>query len=155
MTSPRDLRIAPYPSEKLEVRQVKISCPAFNRWLYETVGRDWNWTERLVWSNQQWADYASRAELETWVGYCSGTPVGYFELEQQDNEIEIVSFGLLPPFIGQGIGGWLLSRAVERAWERDAARVWLHTCSDDHPNALANYQKRGFRVFRVKQREQD
>jgi GNAT superfamily N-acetyltransferase len=106
--------------------------------------------------------YLDRAELETWVGYRSGTPAGYFELERQVDPsggaaVEIVYFGLLPGFIGHGLGGRLLSAAIDRAWEMvaGAGRVWVHTCDLDHPQALANYQARGFEVFLVEQREEE
>ena len=78
----------------------------------------------------------------------SGTPAGYFELERQaEGSVEIAYFGLLPQFVGRGLGGALLSAAVERGWEGGARRVWLHTCSLDHAAALPAYQARGFRIF--------
>ncbi|PMB50103.1 hypothetical protein CEN39_19475 [Fischerella thermalis CCMEE 5201] len=95
----------------------------------------------------------SRPELETWVAYVSGTPAGYIELEvQADNNVEIAYFGILRQFIGQRLGGHLLSFGVERAWAIGAKRVWVHTCSLDGPHALANYQARGFKIY--KQAEQ-
>jgi GNAT superfamily N-acetyltransferase len=103
----------------------------------------------LPWTYQQWLAYLDRPELQTWVGYVSGTPAGYFELEAQaEGNVEIAYFGLLPRFVGQGLGGALLTAAVEKAWEMKAARVWLHTCTLDHPAALTNYQRRGFSLFR-------
>ena len=79
-----------------------------------------------------------------------GMPAGYFELERQpDDRVEIVYFGLLPTFVEKGIGGWALSEAVRRAWAIGAKRVWMHTCTLDHPRALANYVARGFRLFKV------
>ena len=89
------------------------------------------------------------SELKTWVAYVSSNPAGYFELETQpEGSVEITSFGLLPSFIGRGLGGYLLTVAVQKAWHMGAARVWLHTCTLDHPNALQNYCARGFRVCR-------
>jgi GNAT superfamily N-acetyltransferase len=79
--------------------------------------------------------------------------VGYFELEQQtQGNVEVAYFGLLPQFVGKGLGGQLLTAAVSRAWELGARRVWVHTCDLDHPRALENYQARGFRVFKVEAR---
>jgi GNAT superfamily N-acetyltransferase len=87
------------------------------------------------------------------VAYASGTPAGYFELERQhDAAVELAYFGLLPRFIGQGIGGHLPTAAITRAWEMGARRVWVHTCTLDHPQALSNYQARGFRIVRVEER---
>jgi len=91
---------------------------------------------------------AARLMRRTLVLYVSGTPAGYVELEvQPENTVEVAYFGLLPRFIGQRLGGYLLGVGVERAWAQGARRVWVHTCSLDGPNALANYQARGFRVY--------
>jgi GNAT superfamily N-acetyltransferase len=87
---------------------------------------------------------------------CDGTPAGYFELEEQaDGNVEIVYIGLLPHFTSQGLGGQLVTLAVQRAWQKGAKRVWLHTCTMDHPRALANYLARGFRLFKEEQAEED
>ena len=131
------------------VARVEVPTPALNRFLYVAVGQAWAWNDRLEWDAAQWRDYVDRPELETWVAYVRGTPAGYFELERQADEVEIVYFGLLPAFIGLGLGGTLLTRAIERAFDLGAARVWVHTCSLDHPQALANYLARGMRVYRT------
>ena len=134
----------------LQITRVAIPLPELNRFLYAAVGADWNWYSKQRWDYARWLAYVDRPELETWIGYVSGTPAGYFELERQDGgNVELAYFGLLPRFIGQGIGGALLTAAITRGWDMGAARVWVHTCSLDHPKALANYQARGFRVFRV------
>lgn len=149
LTHPSQLRPKRSDHPDFAVRKLGVPLPAFNRFLYETVGRDWRWVDRLAWSETQWADWVQRPQLHTWVGYAHGTPAGYFELEEQaDGDVEIAYFGLLPAFIGQGLGGQLLSECVECAWALGAKRVWVHTCSLDHPGALANYRARGFRVFR-------
>jgi GNAT superfamily N-acetyltransferase len=156
MTDPSQLVPARRPSTPFSLVQVEIPCPALNRFLYTAVGGDWYWLQRLSWSYEQWRSYLERAEVETWVAYVSGTPAGYFELETQAGEnVEITNFGLLPQFIGRGLGGALLTATVERAWAIGARRVWVHTCSLDHPNALPGYQARGFRVFNVVQTEED
>lgn len=153
MTSPEELCPARPPAEEMEIRQARIPCPELNRFLYTAVGGDWFWIDRLVWTYDRWLAWLDRPELETWIGYVQGTPAGYFELERQPAEagdsIEIAYFGLLPQFIGRGLGGALLTSAVRRAWEMGASRVWLHTCTLDGPASLANYQARGFRIFRT------
>ena len=122
--------------------------------LYATVGGRWQWYYRLSWTREQWLAYLDRPEQETWVGYLRGAPAGYFELEYQAGDsVEIVYFGLLPDFIGKGLGGILLSSAVQRAWDVGARRVWVHTCSLDHEVALDNYQARGFHVFKIEQKD--
>jgi GNAT superfamily N-acetyltransferase len=149
MMDPSQLRAPSRPGPAMKIQQARVPCPELNRFLYTSVGGDWFWTDRLPWSYQQWLDYLKRPELETWVVYLEGTPAGYFELEKQLGEnVEIAYFGLISFFIGKGIGGWLLTRAVERAWETGAARVWVHTCTLDGPAALSNYQARGFRIYK-------
>jgi GNAT superfamily N-acetyltransferase len=156
MTAPSDL----YPSQaegpELRVEQAKIACPELNRFLYTAVGGDWYWTDRLGWTYRQWLDYLERPELETWVGYVEGTPAGYFELERQaQDDVEIAYFGLLPRFIGKGLGGRLLTEALRRAWQMGAARVWVHTCTLDGPAALSNYRARGLRLYKTEESEAD
>jgi GNAT superfamily N-acetyltransferase len=149
MLSPQELRPARPPSTPVELRRAEIPCPPLNRFLYTAVGGDWYWVDRLPWSYAQWQAYLERPELETWVAFVAGTPAGYFELERQPEEqVEIAYFGLLLQFIGRGLGGWLLTAAVQRAWEMDARRVWVHTCTLDGPTALQNYLSRGFRLYR-------
>lgn len=138
---------------RLEIRRAETPCPELNCFFYCAVGADWWWWVRRSWTQQQWTEYVSRPELETWVGYRSGTPAGYFELEHQtDRQVELKQFGLLPPFVGQGLGAELLAGAIERAWRQQPRRVWVHTCNLDHPRALPNYQARGFRIFETEER---
>lgn len=145
-----DLRRARNPDVGLELRQARIPSPELNRFLYTAVGAGWTWIDRLPWSRERWLEYLSRPEVETWVGYVEGTPAGYFELDRQAaGSVEIAYFGLLPQFTGRGLGGHLLTCAAERGFALGSSRVWLHTCSLDHPQALANYKARGFRVFKV------
>ena len=149
MTSSAEFRPAHGGVDELHIQQAEIPSPELNRFLYTAVGGDWYWITRLTWSYQRWFEYLNRPELETWVAYSRGTPAGYFELEKQAGDnVEVAYFGLLPQFIGRGIGGRLLSAAIERAWGIGAARVWVHTCSLDSPGALGNYQARGFRVYK-------
>jgi GNAT superfamily N-acetyltransferase len=145
------LHPAPPPSTDLVVERVEVAQPELNRFLYTAVGGDWYWTGRLPWTYERWRTWLDRPEVETWVARCRGNPAGYFELEQQEGyDVELAYFGLLPQFIGKGLGGHLLTCAISRAWElQGARRVWVHTCSLDHPAALSNYQARGFEVFSV------
>ncbi len=150
MTSPGELRPRRSPRADLTFARVLAPMPELNRFFYTAVGGDWYWLDRLPWTYERWVEYVNRSELETWALSAAGVPAGYCELEAQaGGDVEIVYFGLLPSFIGQGLGGHLLTRAVERAWEMEARRVWLHTCTLDHPVALAHYQARGFRLYRT------
>jgi GNAT superfamily N-acetyltransferase len=147
--SPADLRPSPPPAAPLTLSQVEIPLPELGRFLYAVVGRDWWWYSRLGWSRHQWSAWLERPEIEIWVVYERGTPAGYFELERQPGgNVEIVYFGLLPHAIGRGIGGWMLTEALRRAWAIDGTtRVWLHTCTLDGPHARDNYIARGLKVF--------
>ena len=100
-----------------EFTLVAPPSPELNRQFYVSVGDQWNWTDRLKWSDDDWCRYVNRSILQTWVGCLNGESIGYCELElQSDGNIEIAYFGLLPEFVGRGLGGVLLTAAVERAW---------------------------------------
>ncbi|HYF62624.1 MAG TPA: GNAT family N-acetyltransferase [Herpetosiphonaceae bacterium] len=143
-----ELRPASAPALALEVHPVAPPSPELARFFYSAVGGDYFWIDRLGWSYGRWQAHLGRPEVEMWIGTHAGVPVGYFELERQpEDAVEITYFGLLPQWIGRGLGGALLTAAIERAWA-GARRVWVHTCSLDGPAALANYQARGFRQFR-------
>jgi GNAT superfamily N-acetyltransferase len=155
MTAPDQLRPARTPELPFAVARAEIPSPELNRFLYTAVGGAWIWYGRLGWDRARWLEYLDRPTLETWVGYARGTPAGYFELEREGDQVEIAYFGLLPGFIGKGLGGPLLTAAIERGWKMGAARVWVHTCDLDHPAALANYKARGMRPYRVEKKEED
>lgn len=122
----------------------------FNRFLYLAVGRDWSWDDKRSWTDDQWRSYVGSPKLRTFVAYVDGSPAGYFELQRDDEGgVEIIYFGLMPAFIGRGLGGHLLTTALEEAWRMDPVRVWVHTCSLDHPGALKNYEARGMVLYRT------
>ncbi len=140
----------------LAVERAQEPVPELSRFFYTAVGGDWYWTDRLGWSYTDWQRWVGRDEYELWVGWWRGTPVGYLELEAQSGpQVEVAYFGLLPQFVGQGFGGHLLTAGVERAWARAPARVWVHTCSLDGPQAKRNYEARGFQVCKVETAEQE
>ena len=125
-------------------------CPAaVYRDLYIEVGRSYHWIDRLPWTDQQIADHLQQPAISLWRMTYDDATAGYFELRRcEDASIEVAYFGLLPKFIGRGLGKHLLTCATEQAWTDGANRVWLHTCTLDDPAALPNYLKRGFRPFR-------
>jgi GNAT superfamily N-acetyltransferase len=147
MTDAARLPDAPEPDPELEVRRAELPSPELSRMLYVAVGADWYWVDRLSWSWERWQAWLARDELETWVAYVRGTPAGFFELEHQGDAVEIASFGLLPGFIGRGLGTRLLDFAIRRAWALDPTRVWVHTCSLDGPAALRTYLGRGLEIY--------
>lgn len=140
----------------LQVYECEIKQFQFNRFLYELVGGAWGWTDKLSWSDEKWIAFAENDNLRTWVGYFEGSPAGYYELQQQaGGDVEIAYFGLASRFIGKGFGGYLLSQAIKSAWAWEGTnRVWVHTCTLDHPSALQNYEARGLIIYHVETADQ-
>jgi GNAT superfamily N-acetyltransferase len=144
------------PSNDLLILQAYNPLPDFYRFLYNTVGRDYHWTDRNRWSDARLAQYLSQPTTSLYVLYVSGTPAGYVELNAASNEpgTEVAYFGLIPAFHGRGLGKHLLSFGLQRAFDAGAERVWVHTCSLDGPHALKNYQARGFVPYHTESHEQ-
>jgi GNAT superfamily N-acetyltransferase len=154
MHAPSELKRARVPSPEPLILRAQAPLPMLNRFLYTAVGGHWHWRDRLPWTYARWMEWLDRPELQTWVLYHRGTPAGYVELEkQQGDDVEIAYFGLMKEFIGHGLGGHLLTVAIDRAWEMGAQRVWVHTCSLDADAALANYQARGLRLYKEEVRD--
>jgi GNAT superfamily N-acetyltransferase len=122
------------------------------RALYNLVGEPWLWRDRRIWSDRELDSYLASPRIHIWSAHRGSETAGYFELQQHgDAIVEIMYFGLAPRFIGQGIGGWLLTRAAEEAFRLGGERVVLNTCTLDSPHALPNYLARGFRIVREEQ----
>ena len=121
-----------------------------NKFFYKQVGKKHRWIDRLSWSDEQWMNYISNKNLETYIICEKVDLLGFFELlhNPELEETEISYFGLLEEYIGKGIGGYALTEAIRKAFEKNIKRVWLHTCTLDHPNALKNYLARGMTVFK-------
>ncbi|MGC2626456.1 MAG: GNAT family N-acetyltransferase [Candidatus Udaeobacter sp.] len=139
---------------RFQVREKKNRDWRFNRELYFRVGEQWEWIDKRPWTDEQWKEYATAPELRTFAGYYGDLLAGYYELRlDTDGGVEIAYFGLLLEFIGRGLGGALLTSAIEQAWrmEPNPSRVWVHTCNRDHPEALANYQARGMIVYKIEE----
>ena len=149
LASPADHLPAETPVPQPSVERI-AECPAsFFRYLYAEVGRAHHWVDRLSWTDEQVRRHLADPTVSIWLLSRHAAPAGYFELKRHDDEsVEIAYFGLLPEFTGRGWGKYLLTRAVREAWGAGAVRVWLHTCTLDHPAALPNYLKRGFRPVR-------
>lgn len=148
MTEPGQLRRPADPPGRVRLGAVAEPAPEFAWFLYAAVGRRWGWVDRLEWSLEEWAEHARREDVSLHVAWVDDAPAGYVEYRLDLPEaVQIWYFGLLPSYMGRGLGGELLARAVERAWSWEPGRVWLHTCSLDAPAALENYRARGFRVY--------
>lgn len=149
MTDPSALQGATVPFAHAVIEREERCPPALWRSLYTEVGREYHWVDRLQWTDQDITSYLADSALELWLLRVHGEPAGYFELRRHDDgAVEVAYFGLLPVFTGQGLGKFMLTEAVERAWARGANRVWLHTSSLDHSSALSNYLARGFSVWK-------
>ena len=138
----------------LRVDRIERCAPVFWRSLYQEVGGPYHWVDRLPWTDLEISTYLSDPAVSLWVLTVNGEVGGYFELRHtEEGSIEVAYFGLRPGFYGQGLGGYLLTAAAERAFDTGANRVWLHTSTLDHPSALPNYLKRGFRPYRSEEYE--
>jgi GNAT superfamily N-acetyltransferase len=137
------------PGGDARVERETACPPALYRRLYADVGREYLWTDRLAWTDDDIARHLADPRLELWILREGEAPAGYFELlSHDDGAVEVAYFGLLPYAVGRGLGKFLLTRAVERAWDLGATRVWLHTSSLDHASALPNYLARGFSIWK-------
>ena len=149
MTDPAALRDVPTPDDAPLLMPAGRPAPELSRFFYGLVGADWTWTDRLAWTPEQWTAWSDRPGCHLVTAWTDGVPAGYFELDQDSldgvpGSVEVAYFGLAPRAIGRGWGAWFLRTAIARAWELPGTqRVWLHTCSLDHPRALANYERSG------------
>lgn len=147
MLAPQQLTV-PTPRDGLTVLHAQTPSVPYYRFLYDSVGSDYNWLSRRKLSDAELAAILGDPLNELHVLHVDGSPAGFAELvRRQSDEIELVQFGLMPEFIGQGLGKWFLQWTIDKAWSYHPTRFWLHTCSLDHPAALPTYKKAGFVPF--------
>ena len=122
-----------------------------NKFFYKNIGKKHKWIDRLVWVDAQWIDYVSNKNVKTYVFKFKDDLAGFFELisHGEKKEVEIAYFGLLEEFQNKNLGSYLLSQAIQKSFKGSIDRVWLHTCSLDHKNALSNYIARGMKIFKT------
>jgi ribosomal protein S18 acetylase RimI-like enzyme len=150
MRDPAALVTVVSPDPRARVERLEQCPPSFFAYLYAEVGRNYHWVDRLSWTREEVRTYLAHPTVSLWLLTVTGSPAGYFELKRHDDgSTEIVSLGLLPEFLGRGLGKHLLATATREAWNSGANRVWLHTCTLDDPAALPNYTARGFRVYKT------
>lgn len=138
-----------WPDAGWRLQRVDACPPAFYRFLYREVGRPWHWLDRLPWPDERIRAHVDSPAIEIWLLTHETVPAGFAEFERAaDGSVEIVYFGLLPDFIGRRAGRAFLEAVLARAWDSATTRVWLHTCTLDHPRALGTYVAGGFRVVR-------
>ena len=121
-----------------------------NKFFYKNVGKKHHWIDRLIWTDKQWIEYTSDKKVKTYVLKRYEDLAGYFELiiHKDKNEVEIAYLGLLEEYLNQKLGSYLLSSAIKNSFLSNPQRVWVHTCSLDHKNALINYTARGMKIFK-------
>ncbi len=142
-------RTVSVPCGGLSVLHVHAPTVSDYRDLYNSVGRDFHWLNRRKLTDTELAAVIQNPLNELHVLHVAGTPAGFAELDRrQADEIELVQFGLMPDFIGQGLGKWFLQWTIDQAWSYQPRRFWLHTCTLDHAAALPNYLKAGFGLFK-------
>ena len=122
-----------------------------NKFFYKNIGKKHKWVDRLIWDEQRWIDYVSSEKVKTYVLKNKDDLVGFFELifHYEKNEVEIAYFGILEEYQNKKLGSYLLSEAIKKSFNKNVNRVWLHTCSLDHKNALNNYVSRGMKIFKT------
>ncbi len=135
----------PVPAGKLAIFRAEQPTVSFYRYMYDTVGEPWNWTDRRRLTDDELTGIIHDPDVAIYVLYVAGVPAGFVELDGRiEGAVELNYVGLMPEFVGRGLGGYLLDWAVSAAWLMEPKRVWLHTCSLDHPSALPMYQRAGF-----------
>ena len=147
----KDLKDASHFSEKYSVNLVDPVDFQLNKFFYKNIGKNHHWIDRLVWTEKQWIEYVSDKEVKTYVLKNEKDLAGYFELNlhPKKNEVEIAYLGLLEEYHNKKMGSYLLSIAIKKSFLNKPKRVWVHTCSLDHKNALNNYIARGMKIFKT------
>ena len=150
MRDKSELRSALLDSPLIRIEEQRDCSIELFRQLYVEVGKNYHWIDRLLWTDEEIRAHLAKPENSIWLMTHDSEIAGYFELRKcEDGSTEIAYFGLLPEFIGRGLGKHLLTCATQQAWADGANRVWLHTCTLDDPAALPNYLKRGFKPFKT------
>ena len=151
INSPQDLKEVPKPFEDYSLNLLDPINFQLNKFFYKNVGKKHKWIDRLLWTETQWINYVSNKNVRTFIFKNKEDLAGFFELifHPEKREIEIAYFGLLEEYQNKKLGSYLLSEAIKRSFEYSIKRVWLHTCSLDHKNALSNYVARGMKIFKT------
>mgnify|MGYP001292183260 CR=1 FL=1 len=142
------------PSLECSINLIKPDDFQINKFFYKNIGKKHRWTDRLIWSDEGWIKYVKNSKVETYILKVEGDLAGYFELiihdDLKEKEIEIAYFGLLEEYHNKKLGGYLLSEAIKKSFLKEKInRVWVHTCTFDHKNALKNYLARGMKIFKT------
>ena len=150
INSIKDLKASKIPNENCKLPLIDPPDFQLNKFFYKQVGKEYRWIDRLVWDDNQWINYVENPKVKTYVLKEKENLVGYFEIifDFEKKHSEIAYFGILSEYFGKKYGGYLLSVAINKSFVKGINRVWVHTCSLDHKNALKNYQARGMKIFK-------
>ena len=137
------------PSNDYILKKISKNDFQLNKFFYKQIGKNYQWSDRLTWTDRQWINYVSNPDVFAYVLMRRKDVVGFFEFIYHQNklEIEIAYFGILKEYMGKKLGGYMLSEAIKKSFTFNIKRVWVHTCSLDHKNALKNYLSRGMKVY--------
>tara|TARA_Y100000768_G_scaffold195312_1_gene146540 strand:+ start:144 stop:647 length:504 start_codon:yes stop_codon:yes gene_type:complete len=151
INSLQDLKAENKPSEDYSLSLIDPINFQLNKFFYKNIGKKHKWVDRLSWSEEKWISYVSSEKVKTYVFKFKDDLVGFFELilHPEKNEIEIAYFGILEEYHNKKLGSYLLSEAIKKSFQNKVNRVWVHTCSLDHKNALNNYISRGMKIFKT------
>tara|TARA_B100000902_G_scaffold145300_1_gene142510 strand:- start:84 stop:587 length:504 start_codon:yes stop_codon:yes gene_type:complete len=151
INSLQDLKEGMKPSDDYSLSLIDPINFQLNKFFYKNIGKKHKWVDRLSWSEEKWINYVSSKNVRTYVFKFKEDLVGFFELiyHEQNNETEIAYFGILEEYQNKKLGSYLLSEAIKRSFQENVVRVWVHTCSLDHKNALNNYISRGMKVYKT------
>jgi N-acetylglutamate synthase-like GNAT family acetyltransferase len=142
---------------EITIARARNAAPELYRICYRTVGEAFHWFDRWDWSDEEISRHLADPAIQLFVAKRRDDLAGWYELRRvaEDESVEIAYFGIVADQFGRGFGKHLLSSAVRDAWALAPRRVWLHTCTLDHPNALPNYLARGFTPYRKETYEVD
>ena len=137
------------PNTKYIVEKISTNDFQLNRFFYKQIGQNHKWNDRLGWDNKKWMNYVSNPKVFTFVLKDNEDIAGFFELiyHKDKSEMEIAYFGLLKDYMAKKLGGYMLSEAIKISFSYKVKRLWVHTCSLDHKNALKNYLSRGMKIY--------
>mgnify|MGYP005637217269 CR=1 FL=1 len=150
-TSLKDLNQGTKPSKDYSLKLLDPINFQLNKFFYKNIGNKHKWGDRLIWNEEQWINYVSCENIKTYVFKCKYDLVGFFELihHQEKKEVEIAYLGILEEYHNKKLGSYLLSEAIKISFKNKIGRVWVHTCTLDHKNALNNYMMRGMKIFKT------
>ena len=151
INSLKDLKEGKKLSEDYSLNLIDPVNFQLNKFFYKNIGKNHKWVDRLTWSEEKWINYVSNENVRSYVFKFNDDLVGFFELifHLEKKETEIAYFGILEEYQNKKLGSYLLSEAIKKSFENKVNRVWVHTCSLDHKNALSNYISRGMKIFKT------